>query len=276
MKGNNRLAVIGSGVMGEALMSGILGTGEFRPDQVVVTDPRASRLADLKARYGVSTTTDNVAAATDADLVILAVKPQIVAGVLTQIGPVMAGGTVVSIAAGISLAFLEGRLPDGVNVVRAMPNSPCQVGAGAIALAAGRGVTDELKVYVTTTLESVGRTVWVGEELMDAVTGLSGSGPAYVFLLIEALADGGVRAGLTRDAAQQLAAQTVLGAARMVLETGTHPAVLRERVCTPGGTTIAGLFALEQKAFRAAVMEAVDASATRSRELSQRFAGKES
>jgi pyrroline-5-carboxylate reductase len=276
MKGNNRLAVIGSGVMGEALLSGILGRGKFRPDQVVVTDPRASRLADLKARYGVSTATDNVAAAMDADLVILAVKPQIVAGVLSEIGTVMTGGTVVSIAAGISLSFLESRLPDGVTVVRAMPNSPCQVGAGAVALSAGRGVNDDVKSYVTDTLESVGRTVWVGEELMDAVTGLSGSGPAYVFLLIEALADGGVRAGLTRDAAQELAAQTVLGSARMVLETGTHPAVLRERVCTPGGTTIAGLFALEQKAFRAAVMEAVDASAARSRELAKRFAGKES
>lgn len=275
MGNGKRLAILGAGVMGEALLSGVLASGKFGPAQVVITDTRAARLAELSARYGAGTCECNADAVKDADLIILAVKPQVVSGVLSEIAPHLSGGTVLSIAAGVGVRFLEDRLPESVSVVRTMPNSPCQVGAGAIAAVAGRGVTEEIKAFLTETLESVGKTVWVGEDLMEAVTGLSGSGPAYVFLMIEALADGGVRAGLARDAALELAAQTVLGAARMVLETSTHPAILRERVCTPGGTTIAGLYALEQRAFRAAVMEAVDASAKRSSQLAQRFSGKE-
>lgn len=268
MRASKQIAVLGAGVMGEALVSGFLAAGKVSPKQVVVTDARSDRLATFGSQYSVGVTPSNAAAATGADLVIVAVKPPVVPAVLREIGPVLKpGAVVVSIAAGVPLAELEEGLPTGVAVVRAMPNSPCQIRAGMVALAAGRGSTAEHRSLVGEVMECVGRVVWLEEHLMDAVTGLSGSGPAYVFVFLEALADGGVKVGLSRTAALELAVQTVLGAARMVAETGRHPAILKDQVATPAGTTIAGLAALEESAFRGAVMRAVEAGARRSAEL---------
>jgi pyrroline-5-carboxylate reductase len=259
--------------MGEALVSGFVGGGKVSHKQIVVTDPRPERLAALSTQYGVGVSTSNSTAVTGADLVIVAVKPPVVGPVLEAVGPHLRPGAVlVSIAAGVPLAELEERVPAGVAVIRAMPNSPCQVKAGVMALAAGRGVTPEARTLVGEVMECVGWVVWLEEPLMDAVTGLSGSGPAYVFVFLEALADGGVKAGLPRAVALELAVQTVLGAAKMVAETKQHPAVLKDQVATPAGTTIAGLATLEQAGFRSAVLNAVVAGAQRSAELASRRA----
>jgi pyrroline-5-carboxylate reductase len=275
MRASKQVAVLGVGVMGEALVAGFLGGGKISHKQVVVTDPRSERLAEVSRQYGVGVTPSNAGAVAGADLVIVAVKPAIVPVVLGEIAPVLRPGTVVvSIAAGVTVAELEAALPAGVAVVRAMPNSACQVREGMVALAAGRGMTADHRALVGEAMDCVGRTVWLDEQLMDAVTGLSGSGPAYVFVLLEALADGGVKAGLPRQTALELAVQTVLGAARMVAETGSHPAVLKDRVATPGGTTIAGLAVLEEAGFRGTVMRAVEAAARRSAELAAQRQGR--
>ncbi|MDI6870073.1 MAG: pyrroline-5-carboxylate reductase [Bacillota bacterium] len=268
MRASKQIAVLGGGVMGEALISGFLAGGKVSHKQVVVTDARPERLTTLSSRFGVGVTPSNTAAVTEADLVVVAVKPPVVPVVLEEIAPVLRGGAaVVSIAAGVTLAELEARLPGGVAVVRAMPNSPCRIRAGVVALAEGRGVTAETRALVGEIMEAVGRVIWLEEHLMDAVTGLSGSGPAYVYLFIEALAEGGVKAGLPRQVALELAVQTVLGAAQMVASTREHPAVLKDQVATPAGTTIAGLAVLEEAAFRGAVLRAVEAGARRSAEL---------
>jgi pyrroline-5-carboxylate reductase len=205
----------------------------------------------------------------EADVVILAVKPDVVVPVLQGIGSLLRPEqTVISIAAGVPLVRLERNIPRPVPVVRVMPNTPCLVGAGASAYALGSNAGPRDAARAEAVFSSVGRVVAVKEALLDTVTGLSGSGPAYIYLVIEALADGGVRMGLPRDVALVLAAQTVLGAARMVLETGEHPAQLKDRVTTPAGTTAAGLFVLEERSVRAALAEAVRAAAARSRELS--------
>lgn len=268
MRASKQIAVLGAGVMGEALVAGFVSSGKISHKQVVVTDPHSERLAELSRQYGVGVTTSNAGAVGGADLVIVAVKPWVVPGVLAEIAPALrAGSVLVSIAAGVPLSELEAALPPGVAVVRAMPNSPCQVRCGMVALAGGRGLTDDHRALVGEALECVGRTVWLEERLLDAVTGLSGSGPAYVFVFLEALADGGVKLGLPRQVALDLAVQTVLGSARMVAETGRHPAVLKDQVATPAGTTIAGLAVLEDAGFRGTVLRAVEAAAQRSAEL---------
>ncbi|MGE5552733.1 MAG: pyrroline-5-carboxylate reductase [Betaproteobacteria bacterium] len=268
MKASHQVAVLGGGVMGEALVSGFLASGKISHKQIVVTDPRTERLTALSSQYGVGVSPSNAAAATGADVVVVAVKPPVVPPVLDEIAPrLRAGSVVMSIAAGVTLAELEARLPGGVAVVRAMPNSPCRVKAGVVALAAGRGMDAERRAVVTELVECVGRGIWLDEQLMDAVTGLSGSAPAYVYVFIEALADGGVMAGLPRQVALDLAVQTVRGAAQMVAETGRPPAELKDQVATPAGTTIAGLAVLEEAAFRGAVLRAVEAGARRSAEL---------
>jgi pyrroline-5-carboxylate reductase len=263
-----RLCILGAGNMGEALLRGLLKAGAITADRVVCTGRRPERLAYLEKTYKVTVTSDNVAAARGADLVLLAIKPQIMARVLKDVGPVIGtNALVVSIAAGVSTATIESQLAAGVHVVRSMPNTPCLVDAGATAIAPGTHATADDVALARTLFEAVGSVTEVEETLLDAVTGLSGSGPAYVFMIVEALADAGVKVGLPRYQSQALAAQTVLGAAKLLLETGEHPGVLKDRVTSPGGTAIVGLHTLEQGGLRTTLINAVVAATERSREL---------
>ena len=213
-------------------------------------------------------TEDNRKAVKGADIVILAVKPQDMGTVLSELSPVIDNKKVViSIAAGITTGFIEGHLREGVRVIRAMPNTPALIGEGAAALACGKKGSEKDREMAGLIFSALGITVFVKEELMDAVTGLSGSGPAYGFVIIEALTDAGVRMGLSRDISLKLAAQTILGAAKLCLKGDKHPAELKDMVTSPGGTTIAGLKALEEGKIRATLMAAVEAAALRSKEL---------
>jgi pyrroline-5-carboxylate reductase len=265
-----RLAVIGSGNMAEALVRGVLRAGLFAPDAIAASDVVEARLGFFREQFGIATDTDNAAVAAKADLILLAVKPQVMGEVLQSLAGAVDRQLVISIAAGIPTYYIEGRFPRPVRVVRVMPNTPALVLEGASALCAGSHATADDLAVARTLFEAVGRAVVLDESALDAVTGLSGSGPAYVFVAIEALADAGVRVGLSRDVAQLLAAQTVLGSAKMVLETGRHPAALKDMVASPGGTTIAGLHALEAGGLRAALMNAVEAATVRSRELGRK------
>jgi pyrroline-5-carboxylate reductase len=270
------LVFLGTGNMAEALLKGLLRDGTATAEEIVCAEPRPERREEIANQYGVEVTSDNRAAAAAADLILLSVKPQVIDAVLKEIAPAVDGRKlVVSIAAGVPLSALARRLAGGTRLIRTMPNTPALVGAGATAIARGPHATDADLAATRALFEAVGSVVEVEEALLDAVTGLSGSGPAYVFLAIEALADGGVKAGLPRAVAMALAAQTVMGAARLVLETGQHPGVLKDQVTSPGGTTIAGVQALEARGFRAALMEAVEAAARRSRELGEKTAGKD-
>ncbi len=264
-----RLAFIGGGNMAEALIKGVLASeAPVTPEQITVGEPDASRRTYLADTYGVATTDDNGTLLARADLVFLAVKPHLVEPVLVPLQDhVTDQHLIISLAAGVPLTRLQAHLYADSKVVRVMPNTPALVGQGVSALSVGPGVTDKDLLPVQEVLGAVGLVVTVAEAQMDAVTALSGSGPAYVFTFIEALADGGVQMGLPRATAMQLAAQTVLGAAQMVRDTGTHPAQLKDMVTSPGGTTAAGLSALETGAFRGVVMAAVKAATERGREL---------
>jgi pyrroline-5-carboxylate reductase len=254
--------------MGGALMRSWLAAGLLAPASTTAVDIVPEVLASLREELGIRTSTDIVDAVSGAELVIIAVKPQQVPAVLPEIrAGLKPGSLVISIAAGIKLAILEETLPPNTAVVRVMPNTPCLVGAAASGLAVGRSVSAGQQTLALRLFEAVGVAFALPEKLLDAVTGLSGSGPAYVYLVIEALADGGVAAGLPRDVSQALAAQTVYGAAQMVLQTKRHPALLREAVTSPAGTTAAGLQVLEDTAVRGAIARAVQAAANRSREL---------
>ncbi len=263
-----RLAVVGAGNMGEALVRGLLNAGALTADRIVATVRRGERLAYLKSTYGIEVVTDNSAAVSGADVVILAVKPQILDRVLVEVAPaVRPSALVISIAAGIPTQVIEGRLAAGAHVCRAMPNTPAIVDAGATAIAPGAHAHAEDLAQARTIFEAVGEVTEVEEYLLDAVTGLSGSGPAYVFMIIEALADAGVKVGLPRYQAQALAAQTVLGSAKLLIDTGEHPGVLKDKVTSPGGTAIAGLHTLEQGGLRTTLINAVVAATERAREL---------
>ncbi len=267
------LAFLGGGNMAEALIKGILKGGPtagagIDPKSVRVADPLEARRTYLADTYGVQAFAENREAMAGARLVILTVKPQVIEEVLKRIqDEVKDSQIVVSVAAGVPIARIHAHLYADTKVVRAMPNTPALVGEGASAITPGPGVTPEELAEVGDLLAAVGSVVVVSEDQMDAVTGLSGSGPAYVFTVVEALADGGVKMGLPRDTAVTLAAQTVLGAARMVLSTGTHPAKLKDMVTSPGGTTSAGLHVLERSGVRGAFIGAVEAAAKRAREL---------
>lgn len=264
-----RVACIGVGAMGEALIAGMLRAGMLSADDVFVADADEQRLRHVADKHGVNAGA-NAEVSQQAEIIIIAVKPQFVPAVLQQIAPIVKpAALVISIAAGLPLAVLEQQLPAGSAVIRAMPNTPALVGAGATALAGGAHVSAHQLDVARRLFAAVGTSTVVSESMLDAVTGLSGSGPAYGYLFIEALADGGVQAGLPRDVAMQLAAQTVLGAAQMVLQTGLHPGVLKDMVTSPAGTTIAGVATLEDNGFRAACLRAVEAAAERSRELGQ-------
>lgn len=265
-----KLAILGSGNMGEALVKGLLRAGKLPPESLVCTDARAERREELQRRYGVRSSGDNRAAAAGADIVVLAVKPQVMDALLEEIAPAVdAKKLVISIAAGVPIAAIARKLGAGVRIVRTMPNTPALVGAGATALARGPHATEQDLEQALALFEAVGVAVVVEEHHLDAVTGLSGSGPAFVFMAIEALADGGVKVGLARPVAMALAAQAVMGSAKLVLETGEHPGRLKDQVTSPGGTSIAGVHALEQHGFRAALIAAVEAATRRSKELGE-------
>ncbi|MEW6182653.1 MAG: pyrroline-5-carboxylate reductase [Bacillota bacterium] len=264
-----KVGIIGGGAMGGALTTGLVNSGRVAPNAVLVGDVNARCLRRLEEGLGVRTTQDNKNLVGETDIIVLAVKPDLVVPVLGEAGPFLRPEqTLISIAAGVPINVIEKNLTRSVPVVRVMPNTPCLVGEGASVYALGTGAAPRDAARAEAIFSAVGRVVAGKEALLDAVTGLSGSGPAYVYTVIEALADGGVRMGLPRDTALVLAAQTVLGAAKMVLESGEHPAALRDRVTTPGGTTAAGLFELEDRGLRAILIRAVGAAAARSRELS--------
>lgn len=261
------LALIGAGNMGEALLKGLLARGAS-PEDLRAAERVPGRAAEIGSRYGIGVSASILEAVRGARLVVLAVKPQDVGPALAEIRSSWGDGILVSICAGVTLARLEGALPEGARVVRVMPNAPALVGQGASAYCANRHVGPGERLEVETVLRAVGEVFAVEkEELLDAVTGLSGSGPAYVYVFLEALADAGVLMGLPRALAQALATQTLAGAAIMAREEAVHTAELKDRVTSPGGTTIAGLRELELGGFRAAVIEAVRAATLRSREL---------
>jgi pyrroline-5-carboxylate reductase len=270
-----RVAILGTGNMGSAIIRGLLAAKTVAEAHVWASDRDSSKLEELRQTYGISVTTSNTDAVRACKLIVLAVKPQIIGAVLAEIAPhVTAEHVIVSIAAGVTLSTLEGALRGVPHVIRSMPNTPAVALAAVTALAKGTLATPVDLAQARRLFESIGRVVEIEEPLIDAVTGLSGSGPAYVLLAIEALADGGVRMGLPRPTAQLLAAQTVFGTAKMVLESGEHPARLRDAVTSPGGTTIAGLCALEAHAVRSGFIEAVTAATHRSVELGQLSAKK--
>lgn len=265
----SQLAFIGAGAMGEALLRGLLSAGVYAPGEITVFDAKPERTQDVAAQFGVVAGGDLESVARTAQALLLAVKPQVVGTVLGALRDVLSPEqTLISIAAGVSTAQLESYFSQLVPVVRVMPNTPALVGKAASAICPGAHAREEHRALAHRIFGAVGLAVDTEEKLMDAVTGLSGSGPAYVYLFIEALSDAGVKMGLPRAVSTRLAAQTVLGGAQMVLETGMHPGELKDNVTSPGGTTIAALHALESRAFRAAVYDAVEASANRSRELS--------
>ncbi len=263
-----RIGLIGAGQMATALAQGFIKAGLTTSDRLLASDPDESARQRFTKVVGAPTTDDNAAVAARSDVLFLAVKPQQVPGAAGGLrGKVSADRLVVSIAAGVRLKSLGEWLGPGLRIVRVMPNTPCLVGEGASAYSLGQQATAEDAALVGRLLGAVGSAWQVDEKLLDAVTGLSGSGPAFVYVIIEALSDAGVQMGLPRAMATEMAAKTVRGAAQMVLATGEHPAVLKDRVASPAGTTIAGLQALESGALRAVLMAAVEAATERSIEL---------
>jgi pyrroline-5-carboxylate reductase len=263
-----RVGFVGGGNMGEALIRGLLGTNLLTPDLLAATDVRAERTAQLTKQFGIIAHSDNARLVREADVVILAVKPQIMAGVLGEIAAaVTARHLLISIAAGVATATIRTALGKDARIIRVMPNTPALVLQGAAAVAKGKGLGPDDLAIAEEIFGAVGRVVVLDEELMDAVTGLSGSGPAYVAIVVESLADGGVKMGLDRATAMTLATQTVLGTAQLLLETGMHPGSLKDMVSSPGGTTIAGISALEEGGIRATFIRAVERATQRSREL---------
>lgn len=273
MLSGKRIGIIGAGAMGSAMCRGLIHANATDPKRIVVADIHPDHVQGLHASLGIKVAENNVQIARFTDIILLAVKPYTVAAVLDEIADALKrdGGKplplVICIAAGVHISKIEAHLKDPIPVIRAMPNTPSQVGAGACAFCAGTHADETHRQQAAAIFRSVGNAVEVPETLMDAVTALSGSGPAYVYLMIEALVDGGVKVGLPRDVAYKLAAQTVLGAAQMVIETGLHPAQLRDMVTTPAGTTIEAIASLEHSGVRAALIDAVVAAAKRSREL---------
>lgn len=264
----SRVTFVGSGNMAEAMIRGLIAAEAVPVTQITGTDRRQDRLDTLREKYGITTSTDNAGAVLDADVVVLSVKPQILETVLDEIAEsVKPDALVISIAAGMSLRIIERHLGPQARVCRAMPNIAVVVGEGATAFSAGSHVSAQQLEQARALFEAVGTVIQLDEVLLDAVTGLSGSGPAYVFLIIEALSDAGVKVGLPRYQALKLAAQTVLGSAKLLIDTGEHPGVLKDRVTSPGGTAITGLHTLEEGGLRTTLINAVVAATARSREL---------
>jgi pyrroline-5-carboxylate reductase len=263
-----RIGFVGCGNMGEALVKGLVEANVVKPDAILAADTRPDRLAELDRRYGIRAAKDNVDVVRECDVVLLAVKPQIMTPVLKEIASTLSRRQlVISVAAGVSTATIHSAVAKDIRLIRVMPNAPALVLEGATAIAKGKGLEAGDLEIAQEIFGAVGKVVVLDEELMDAVTGLSGSGPAYVAVVIESLADGGVKMGLDRVTAMTLATQTVLGAAKLLLETGMHPGSLKDMVSSPGGTSITGIAALEEGGIRTTFIKAVERATIRSREL---------
>jgi len=271
MLNDKKIAIIGTGNMGEALISGLIVSGSSKPKSIICTDVRESKLEEIKKEYGVRIAANNVEAVEAADIIIYAVKPQIIAAVLKETAEKLdMSKLVISIAAGVPMAAIESCLNKDLRLIRVMPNIAASVKEAASAIAAGGHATKEDIDLAMAIFNSIGKSIFLKENyLMDAITGLSGSGPAYIFLIVDALADAGVKMGLAREEALFLSTQTVLGAAKMLLETQEHPGQLKDRVTSPGGTAIAGLATLEEGGLRTTLIRAVEAATNRSRELGE-------
>jgi pyrroline-5-carboxylate reductase len=263
-----RVAVLGAGKMGGILLQAFLKENLFAPAQIHATVGHTERAIALSTQWGVDVTTDNLAAVRESDLILIGVKPFQVPELIEEIKPALTPSkTIVSFAASVKTRSIEDAAGLQIAVIRAMPNTPSALGAGAAGLCRGRFVRDEQMELASRIFQTVGRTVVVDEKHMDAVTGLSASGPAYIYIIIEALAEAGVKVGLPRDTATQLAAQTAFGAAKMVLETGYHPALLKDAVTTPAGCTIDGILELEEGGLRVTLIKAVMRATERARQL---------
>jgi pyrroline-5-carboxylate reductase len=263
-----RIAVLGAGKMGGILLQAFLKQNLFAPEQIHATVGHAEKAIALSTQWGVDVTTNNLEAARQSDLILLGVKPFQVPALIEEICPALTKDkTIISFAAAVKTRSIEEAAGIEIGVIRAMPNTPSALGAGAAALCRGRFVSAQQMELAERIFKTVGRTVNVDEKHMDAVTGLSGSGPAYIYIIIEALAEAGVKVGLPRDVATELAAQTTLGAAKMVLETGYHPALLKDAVTTPAGSTIDGIMALEEGGLRVTLIKAVMRATERAKQL---------
>jgi pyrroline-5-carboxylate reductase len=263
-----RVAVLGAGKMGGILLQAFVRSGLFTADQIAATVAHDLRAEALTRQFGLTVTTDNRRAVEGADIVLLAVKPTQVVPLVGEVSPsLQPGALLVSIAASVKTSAIEDAVGGSAAVIRAMPNTPAMLGAGITALCRGRFVTDEQLALAQKIFQTVGRTVVVDEKHMDAVTGLSGSGPAFLYIILESLAEAGVNVGLPREIATQLAAQTAYGAAKMVLETGSHPALLKDEVTTPAGCTVDGILELEEGGLRVTLIKAVKRATERAREL---------
>jgi pyrroline-5-carboxylate reductase len=261
--------------MAGALIRGLLSSKTLRPEQIRGSDLRADHLAELEKSYGIKTHTDNGELLAWANVVVLAVKPQVIDRVLDQIsGDINSDTLVISIAAGVPMRAIEARLPDGIRVLRAMPNTAAIALASATGIAPGTRATPEDIKFTKALFDATGRSVVLDEAQLDAVTGLSGSGPAYIMMIIDALADGGVKVGLSRETSLMLAAQTVYGSAKLLLETGEHPGRLKDMVTSPGGTSIAGIHTLEAGGLRNTLINAVEAATRRATELGEAMAAR--
>ena len=271
---NKQVGVIGAGNMGEALINGLLHGQVCKPEQIFCSDVRPERQKEIRQVYGVKVTSRNIEVVKQSEILILAVKPQVMKPVIGEIAKYIdLSKLVISIAAGVPLSAIESCAEKELRLIRVMPNICVSVREGVSAIAAGKHVEKEDLMIAKTIFDSVGKSLFIGENLLDAVTGLSGSGPAYIFLIIDALADAGVRVGLARNDALILASQTILGAAKMLIETGEHPGKLKDMVTSPGGTSIAGLHALEEGGLRATLMNAVEAATQRSKALGELMKG---
>ena len=268
---DKKIGFIGSGNMGEALISGLVLSGSTSPENIICSDIREAPLLNMQEKYGITITTSNVEVVINSEIIIYATKPQILAAVLQETADVLdKSKLVISIAAGVPLAAIASGLKKELRLIRVMPNICAFVKESATAIAAGEYVNNGDIEIAKAIFDSVGVSVFIEENiLMDAFTGLSGSGPAYVFLIIDAMADAGVKMGLSRRDSLLLSAQTVMGSAKLLLETNEHPGQLKDRVTSPGGTSIAGIHTLEQGGLRTTIMDAVEAATNRSSELGE-------
>ncbi len=265
----NKLGFIGCGNMGKAMIGGIINSGQLKATDIIVSDLNEAALKAANEELGIHTTTNSVELAKNTEIIVVAVKPNIYGIILEQIKEVITPSTIiVTIAAGISIGFVETILGSDMKVIRTMPNTPALVGEGMTAMCPNKNISDDEKTLILNLLSGFGKTEIVGEYLIDAVIGASGSAPAYVFMFIEAMADAAVLAGMPRPQAYTFAAQAVYGSAKMVMETGMHPGALKDMVCSPGGTTIEAVKMFEKTGLRSSVIESVTACIDKSKEMS--------
>jgi len=271
MLNNKKIGMIGTGNMGQALIDGLIASGSAQAENIICSDASERQLEPIREKYAVQTTTDNIAVVKASDIIIYAIKPQIMSLVLKETADYLdMSKLIISIAAGVPMAAIESLLDKDLRLIRVMPNVAVAVKEGATAVAAGGQATDEDIQLAMAIFDSVGKSIFLKENyLMDAITGLSGSGPAYIFMIVDALADAGVKMGLSRKDAQVLASQTILGSAKLLLETKSHPGELKDSVTSPGGTAIAGLHTLEKGGLRTTLINAVEAATNRSKELGE-------